>query len=204
MRIIEQLISENTGPFRLYVFLIPAKCSEFGGLEFRICLPCRMGWPNKSNGLRLVSRERAAMTHKAIVAAFGLGLLAGCGPGQSVQNQPVTEEQNSDVAVQSAKTLAEVATPNLPQRMSTNITWSQSFAVGDRFVMSYVVHHNFADVSPIINDMKNAGIIESTSRLCNQLDSRKALDIGVVYVYTFISQDSQALYEYEISKQNCA
>lgn len=162
-----------------------------------------MGWPSESNGLRVDSMGMAAMAHKTIVAAFGLGLLAGCGPGQSGQTQPVTVDQNSDAAIQSARTLAEVAAPNLPQRMSSNFTWSQAHSIGNRFVMSYVVHHNFSDLSPIINEMKNSGITESTSRLCNQADSRKALDLGVIYVYTFLSQDSQALYEYEISKEHC-
>ena len=143
------------------------------------------------------------MAHKTIVAAFGLGLLAGCGPGQSGQTQPVTEDQISNAGIQSARTLAEVAAPNLPQRMSSNFTWSQAHSIGNRFVMSYVVHHNFSDLSPIINEMKNSGITESTSRLCNQADSRKSLDLGVIYVYTFLSEDSQALYEYEISKEHC-
>lgn len=145
----------------------------------------------------------AAMAHKTLVAAFGLGLVAGCGPGQSGQAQPVTEGQNSDAAIQSARTLAEVATPNLPQRMSSNFTLSQAHSVGNRFVMSYVVDHNYSDLSPIINEMKLSGISESSSRLCNQADSRKALDLGVIYVYTFLSQDSLALYEYEITKENC-
>jgi predicted metalloprotease with PDZ domain len=47
MRIIEQLISENTGPFRLYVFLIPAKCSEFGGLESESA--CHVEWDGRTN-----------------------------------------------------------------------------------------------------------------------------------------------------------
>ena len=143
------------------------------------------------------------MAYKTIVAALGLGLLASCGPGPSGQTQSTAEGQNSNAAIQSARTLVTVAAPNLPQQMSANLTWSQAHSVGTRFVMSYVVHHNLADLSPIINEMKSSGIRESTSRLCSQADSKKALDFGVIYVYVFVSQDNQALYDYEITRYNC-